>query len=155
MAEQFSDAYWMTHALQLAEQAQLADEVPVGAVLVYDNQLVAEGRNQPISSQDPTAHAEIVALRQAAQYFKNYRLLNTTLYITLEPCVMCVGAIIHARVKRVVFGAFDPKTGAASSVFPILGTQKLNHYVEWQGGILENKCGALLKSFFQQRRAVK
>ncbi len=151
-ASTVSDEYWLAHALKLAERAQAINEVPVGAVIVHEQRIIGEGWNQPISSTDPTAHAEIMALRQAAQVLNNYRLLNTTLYVTLEPCVMCAGAIIHARVKRVVFGAFDPKAGAAGSMFEVLGTKKLNHYVEWQGGVLAEPCGLTLKSFFKARR---
>lgn len=147
-----NDEAWMRHAINLAEQAKVADEVPVGAVIVHEGKIIGEGWNQPISRHDPSAHAEMIALRRAAQTLENYRLLNTTLYVTLEPCVMCAGAIIHARVKRVVFGAFDPKAGAAGSVFEVLGTKKLNHYVEWQGGILAEDCGAMLRNFFKQRR---
>ncbi|MDF2866801.1 MAG: zinc-binding protein [Gammaproteobacteria bacterium] len=149
---EFSDDYWLAHALRLAERAQAAGEVPVGAVIVHEQRVIGEGWNQPISSSDPTAHAEIMALRQAAQGLNNYRLLNTTLYVTLEPCVMCAGAIIHARVKRVVFGAYDPKAGAAGSLFEVLGTKKLNHYVEWQGGVLAEPCALALKAFFRARR---
>ena len=149
---QETDSYWMRKALLLAERAKGQGEVPVGAIIVYEQQVVAEGWNQPTALQDPTAHAEILALRQAADVLNNYRLLNTTLYVTLEPCVMCAGAIIHARVKRVVFGAYDPKAGAAGSVFDVLGTRKLNHCVAWQGGLLAEECAQQLKSFFQQRR---
>lgn len=152
MRKEFADEYWMRHALKLAEQAKAQGEVPVGAIIVHDGQLVAEGWNQPIAKADPTAHAEIIAMRQAAKVLNNYRLLNTTLYVTLEPCVMCAGAIIHARVKRVIFGAYDPKAGAAGSVFEVLGTKKLNHYVEWQGGILAESCSEQLKNFFAERR---
>jgi tRNA(adenine34) deaminase len=149
---EFSDEYWMMRALNLAELAKQEGEVPVGALVIVGQQLVGEGWNRPILDHDPTAHAEIIALRRAAQALDNYRLLNTTLYVTLEPCVMCAGAIIHARVKRVVFGAYDPKAGAAGSVFDILGTKRLNHYVSWQGGILASESSQLLKSFFRARR---
>lgn len=151
-APRFSDEYWLAHALKLAGRAQAVNEVPVGAIIVHEQRIIGEGWNQPISTHDPTAHAEIIALRQAAKVLDNYRLLNTTLYVTLEPCVMCAGAIIHARVKRVVFGAFDPKAGAAGSLFEVLGTKKLNHYVEWRGGVLAESCALTLKSFFKSRR---
>ena len=146
------DLHWMQHALALAARAEAADEVPVGAVLVCDGEILGEGWNQPIGSHDPTAHAEIVALRDAAQRTANYRLPNTTLYVTLEPCAMCSGAIIHARVARVVFGAADPRAGAAGSVFDILTTHKLNHRVEVTGGIEALAAAAQLQAFFQQRR---
>lgn len=146
------DQFWMQCAIQLAKKAAEQDEVPVGAVLVLDDQIIGEGWNRPISTQDPTAHAEVIALRQGAEKIKNYRLVNSTLYVTLEPCVMCVGAIVHARVQRVVFGAFDPKTGAVSSVYQLGGKNQFNHRVEYCGGLLANECGELLKKFFQARR---
>jgi len=148
----FSDEYWMRQSILLANKAESLDEVPVGAVLVYDNAVIGEGWNQPIGLHDPTAHAEMMALRAGALAVKNYRLVNTTLYVTLEPCAMCVGAIIHARVKRVVFGASDPKTGAAGSVFALLNDDKFNHKVDVTGGVLADECGGLLKSFFAKRR---
>ncbi|MDZ7663373.1 tRNA adenosine(34) deaminase TadA [Thiohalophilus sp.] len=146
------DAFWMQRALELARQAEAAGEVPVGALLVRDEQAIGEGWNQPIGSHDPSAHAEMCALRDAAQRLGNYRLSGTTLYVTLEPCVMCAGAIIHARVKRVVFGARDPKTGAAGSVFDILNSDQHNHRVEICGGVMAEECGALLRRFFKQKR---
>jgi len=146
------DIKWMQHAIKLAKHAGAIDEVPVGAVLVKDNQLIAEGWNQPITSNDPTAHAEMVALRAAAQTLANYRLVNTTLYITLEPCSMCAGALIHARVKRVVFGASDPRTGAAGSVFNILNTTRLNHTIDIQQDVLAQECSELLTNFFKNKR---
>lgn len=146
------DLFWMQRALELARQAEAAGEVPVGAVLVKEDQVLGEGWNAPIGEHDPTAHAEIRALRQAANRLGNYRLLNTTLYVTLEPCVMCAGAIIHARVKRVVYGAADPKTGAAGSVFDILNSELHNHRVEITAGVLDQECSTLLKGFFQARR---
>ena len=142
----------MRQAMSLALRAAREDEVPVGAVLVKDGQLVAEGWNRPIGSCDPTAHAEIQALRAGAKKLGNYRLLDTTLYVTLEPCAMCAGAIIHSRVQRVVFGAYDSKGGAAGSVFEILGTDKLNHKVAFSGGVLEQECGNLLSEFFRIKR---
>ncbi|MBI3771689.1 MAG: tRNA adenosine(34) deaminase TadA [Gammaproteobacteria bacterium] len=147
-----NDLFWMRQALQLARRAALEGEVPVGAVVVQDNVLIAEGWNQPILRHDPTAHAEIVALRAAAEILNNYRLPNTTLYVTLEPCVMCAGALVHARVRRVVYGASDPKTGAAGSVFDILGNKRHNHRIEIQGGVMAEECGALLTEFFRARR---
>lgn len=147
-----ADLFWMRHALSLAQRAALEGEVPVGAVLVQDDVLIAEGWNQPILSHDPTAHAEIVALRAAAETLNNYRLPGTTLYVTLEPCVMCAGAIVHARVKRVVFGAPDPKTGAAGSVFDVLVSDRHNHRVQVTGGVLAEECGRLLTEFFRARR---
>lgn len=146
------DLFWMQRALELARQAEAEGEVPVGAVLVKEDQVVGESWNAPIGEHDPTAHAEIRALRNAATRLGNYRLLDTTLYVTLEPCVMCAGAIIHARVKRVVFGAADPKTGAAGSVFDILNSELHNHRVEITSGVLEAECSAMLKEFFQARR---
>lgn len=146
------DQFWMQRALELAHKAEAEGEVPVGAVLVKDDQVLGEGWNAPISRHDPTAHAEIHALRSAAEKIGNYRLVDTTLYVTLEPCVMCAGAIIHARVKRVVYGATDPKTGAAGSVFDILNSDRHNHQVETRSGVLAEQCGSLLKDFFQVRR---
>jgi len=146
------DIQWMQHALQLARRAESIGEVPVGALIVKDNELIAEGWNQPITSNDPTAHAEVVALRAAAKKINNYRLVDTTLYVTLEPCSMCAGALIHARVKRVVIGASDPRTGAAGSVFNILNTDKLNHFIDIEMGILKEECGELLKQFFKRKR---
>lgn len=146
------DIKWMQHAITLAKYAESIDEVPVGAIIVIDNEIVSEGWNQPITENDPTAHAEIIALRSAAKALENYRLVNTTLYVTLEPCSMCAGALIHARVKRVVFGANDPRTGAAGSMFDILNTTKLNHQVEIEHGVLEAECAELLKQFFKNKR---
>lgn len=142
----------MRRAIELAQHAEQQGEVPVGAVLVRDDAIIAEGWNQPIASQDPTAHAEIVTLRAAAAALDNYRLLDTTLYVTLEPCIMCIGAIIHARVKRVVFGANDPKAGAICSVYTIPDDRRLNHHVEVTGGVLAQECGAILSRFFRERR---
>jgi tRNA(adenine34) deaminase len=150
--EPAADAEWMRHALKLARRAQELGEVPVGAVLVRGEEVVAEGWNQPIASHDPTAHAEIVALREAARVLGNYRLAGTTLYVTLEPCVMCAGAIIHARVARVVFGAPDPKAGAVNSVYDVISNPKLNHKPAWTGGILADECSTLLQAFFRDRR---
>jgi tRNA(adenine34) deaminase len=146
------DEYWMRKALQLAQHAESLGEVPVGAVLVKDNQLVAEGWNQPITSNDPTAHAEIVAMRRAGYELENYRIVDTVLYVTLEPCVMCAGALIHARVKRVVYGASDPKAGADESVFNLLRDERFNHRIEVTGGVLAEECGQMLSHFFQSIR---
>ncbi|MDF0534843.1 tRNA adenosine(34) deaminase TadA [Shewanella sp. A32] len=154
MTEQ-QDNYWMQQALTLAKEAEAAGEVPVGAVLVWHNQLIASGRNQPIGSHDPCGHAEIICLRQAGQVLQNYRLLNTTLYVTLEPCAMCAGAMVHSRVARVVFGAPDPKTGAAGSVIDLLQHPIFNHQVQVSGGVLATECGELLSSFFRRRRQEK
>lgn len=142
----------MRFAIRLAERAQQEGEVPVGAVIVANGRIIGEGWNCPITTNDPTAHAEIRALRHAAGQSGNYRVPGTTLYVTLEPCVMCAGALIHARVARVVFGATDPKAGAAGSVFEVLGTDRLNHRVEVVKGILAAECGALLSEFFRSRR---
>jgi len=154
--EQFSlDTFWMQHALELAKRAESEGEVPVGAIVVYDEQVIGEGWNRPITDNDPTAHAEIMALRSAAKKINNYRLLDTTLYVTLEPCIMCSGAIIHSRVKRVVYGALDPKAGAAESAFTILGTDCLNHQVNVENGILATECGQILTDFFRKKRKEK
>jgi Cytosine/adenosine deaminases len=142
----------MDHALRLADRAAAAGEVPVGAVLVLNDQALGEGWNRPLSNHDPTAHAEILALRAAAERLGNYRLPDTTLYVTLEPCVMCAGALIHARIKRLVFGAFDPKMGAAGSVFDLLRSPLHNHCVRCEGGLFSDRCGALLREFFKARR---
>ena len=150
------DERWMEQALALAERAEQAGEVPVGALIVKDNELIGEGFNQPITDNDPTAHAEIIALRQAAKNISNYRITsNTTLYVTLEPCIMCAGAIVHARINRVVFAAFDPKTGAAGSVFSLLANENNNHQVEVKGGVLEEKAAVQIRQFFRLRRQSK
>lgn len=147
-----NDEQWMQKALKLALRAQSEGEVPVGAVLVREGQIIGEGWNQPISAHDPSAHAEILALRKGALFLNNYRLINTTLYVTLEPCAMCAGAMIHARIQRLVFAAFDPKTGAAGSIMNILQDPRLNHRVIVEGGLLALESAALLQSFFQSRR---
>ncbi len=147
------DEHWMRQALAQAQAAALAGEVPVGAVVVKDGQVIATGRNAPVQGHDPTAHAEIVALRAAAQLLGNYRLDGCTLYVTLEPCAMCSGAMLHARVSRVVFGATDPKTGAAGSVLNLFGHAAINHQTQVQGGVLAHEGGALLSAFFRRRRA--
>ena len=142
----------MRHALRLAQQAAEAGEVPVGAVVVYQGQIVGEGRNAPIASGDPTAHAEVQALRDAARRLGNYRLEGCTLYVTLEPCTMCSGAMLHARVGRLVYGAAEPKTGAAGSVLNVFGYPAINHQTQVLRGVLAEECAALLARFFQQRR---
>jgi tRNA(adenine34) deaminase len=150
MSEQ--DENWMRRALELARQAQQQGEVPIGAVIVQDGELLAEGYNQPIAANDPTAHAEIVALRRAAARANNYRLSGATLYVTLEPCAMCAGAIVHARLAHVIYGAPDPKTGAAGSIMDLFAHPALNHRVAVTGGVLTQECAALLQGFFQSRR---
>ncbi len=146
------DVRWMRYALDLARRAEQQQEVPVGAVLVRDGEVIGEGWNRPIATHDPTAHAEIVALRHAASAVGNYRLPDTILYVTLEPCVMCAGAIIHARVARVVYGADDPRSGAAGSLFSVLGTDRLNHRPQVTGGVLKHESRVLLRDFFRRRR---
>jgi tRNA(adenine34) deaminase len=148
-----TDEHWMRLVLELAGHAAAAGEVPVAAVLVADGQVVGEGRNCPVGSCDPTAHAEINALRDAARQRGNYRLVDTTLYVTLEPCVMCVGALIHARVARLVFGAREPRAGAVVSQFRLLEAGCFNHRVRWSEGLLAAECGALLVDFFRSRRS--
>jgi tRNA(adenine34) deaminase len=142
----------MREALALAREAGAAGEVPVGALVVVDGEVVGRGFNRPIGRHDPTAHAEVMALRDAATRLGNYRLPGSTLYVTLEPCVMCSGAIMHARVARVVFGARDPKTGAAGSVIDLYAEERLNHHADIEGGLLAEECGALLSRFFAARR---
>ncbi|WP_446809636.1 tRNA adenosine(34) deaminase TadA [Methylomonas sp. 2BW1-5-20] len=147
-----TDEEWLRYAIRLAQRAESRGEVPVGALLVHNDRCIAEGWNQPIQTNDPTAHAEIVALRKAGQKLNNYRLNDTTLYVTLEPCVMCMGAIAHARVKRLVFGAYDPKRGAVCHALQLSDAPFLNHHVEWTGGVLEADCADLLSDFFKGRR---
>jgi tRNA(adenine34) deaminase len=147
-----SDEAFMRMALNAAAEAKLAGEVPVGAVVVRDGEVISIGYNQPIGRHDPTAHAEIAALRTAAQAVGNYRLVDCTLYVTLEPCVMCAGAMMHARLARVVFGASDPKTGACGSVVNLFAEKKLNHQTHVVGGVLAEECGAMLSTFFSERR---
>ena len=147
-----NDEYWMRRALELAERARTVGEVPVGAALVMDGDCIGEGWNRSISSSDPTAHAEIMALRAGAAHVGNYRLPDATLYVSLEPCAMCAGAIILARLKRLVYAAADPRTGAAGSVFNILQSDRLNHRVELSSGILQEEAAGLLQAFFRERR---
>ena len=145
----------MREALTLARHASTLGEVPVGAVVVKDGIIIGRGFNQPITSNDPTTHAEIVALRDAAKNIQNYRLVDCELFVTLEPCMMCVGAMLHARVKRVVFGAMEPKTGVCGSVMNLPNEPKLNHHATFTGGVLADECGAMLKAFFSARRTAK
>lgn len=147
-----TDEDWMRHALRLAQRAEAQGEVPIGALLVQDNRCIAEGWNQPIQNHDPTAHAEIQVLRHAGRVLQNYRLIDTTLYVTLEPCVMCMGAIAHARVSRLVFGAYDPKRGAVCHALQLTNAPFLNHKIDWLGGVLEKSCAETLTSFFKARR---
>jgi tRNA(adenine34) deaminase len=149
---QAADARWMGEALALAREAQSRGEVPVGAVVVCRDGVVGRGGNSPIAHADPTAHAEIAALRDAARALDNYRLPGCTLYVTLEPCAMCAGAMLHARIARVVFGAHDPKTGAAGSVIDLFAEPRLNHHASVTGGVRGDECAALLTAFFAARR---
>jgi tRNA(adenine34) deaminase len=148
-----TDEYWMQQALVLARQAEAANEVPVGAVLVRDGVMLGQGYNRPISSRDPTAHAEIVALRDAATQASNYRLPGSTLYVTIEPCTMCVGAMIHARVERLVFGALEPRAGAVISQHQLAAHPAYNHQMQVTGGVLEEACASVMREFFRRRRA--
>ncbi|MGA7595191.1 MAG: tRNA adenosine(34) deaminase TadA [Gallionella sp.] len=147
-----TDADYMRHALALARQAGTAGEVPVGAVVVRDGVIIGRGFNAPISRHDPSAHAEMMAMREAAQNSGNYRLVGCELFVTLEPCLMCAGAIMHARIARLVYGASDPKTGACGSVLNVFSEQRLNHHAEVVSGILADECGSMLSNFFALRR---
>ncbi|HFD79601.1 MAG TPA: tRNA adenosine(34) deaminase TadA [Gammaproteobacteria bacterium] len=147
-----NDVRWMQYALTLARRAADQGEVPVGCVIVHEGEIIGEGWNQPIATSDPTAHAEIVALRDAGRRRGNYRLSGATLYVTLEPCLMCAGAMVHARIARLVFGATDPKRGAVDSTAKAFETRGLNHRVEVSGGILESECATVLRDFFRERR---
>jgi tRNA(adenine34) deaminase len=149
------DALWMREALRLASQAEQQGEVPIGAVLVLNDEIIGEGFNRPISENDPTAHAEIIAVRQGAKRIVNYRILDATLYVTLEPCVMCMGALLHARVKCLVYGAKDPRVGVHAQLSQWVDTKKSNHAVDIVGGLLAEECGFLLTNFFQNKRAAK
>jgi tRNA(adenine34) deaminase len=155
MATQPDEEYFMRLALREAERAGELGDVPIGAVVVHGGEVIAAGRNERELRGDPTAHAEILALREAAQALGSWRVLETTLYVTLEPCAMCAGAIVLARVPRVLFGASDPKAGAAGSVLDVLGEPRLNHRPEVVGGVLEDECGALLSAFFAARRGAR
>ncbi|WP_023640488.1 tRNA adenosine(34) deaminase TadA [Dickeya zeae] len=152
MSSPMDDEFWMRHALSLAQRAWDEGEVPVGAVLVQGDRVIGEGWNRPIGRHDPTAHAEIMALQQGGQVLQNYRLLDTTLYITLEPCVMCAGAMIHSRITRLVYGAADAKTGAAGSLVDILRHPGMNHQIAITDGVLAEECSELLSHFFRMRR---
>jgi len=155
-AGQEDDTFWMQQALEQARLAAARDEVPVGAVLVdKTGECIAVGHNQPIAAHDPTAHAEIMVLREAAQGLQNYRLPGTTLYVTLEPCTMCVGALVQARIGRLVYGAAEPKTGAIESAHRLFEEGQFNHYPEVRGGVLESDCAALMSAFFEQKRRLK
>ncbi len=152
---EMDDEDWMRAALELARCGRNAGEVPVGAVVVKDGVIIGRGFNQPISGHDPTAHAEIMALRDAAAHLKNYRLTDCTLYVTMEPCVMCAGAILHARIARLVYGAREYKTGAHGSVMDVFAEPRLNHHCEVQGEVLADECSALISGFFEARRQTK
>ena len=154
-AQQIIDRQWMRLAMQLAEQAELKGEVPVGAVLVKDDVMIASGFNLSIINNDPTAHAEMECIRQAGNVLNNYRMLDTTLYVTLEPCAMCAGAMVHGRIKRVVYGADDLKTGAAGSVIDLLQHPAFNHQLAVSAGVLADECAEQLSAFFKRRRAEK
>ena len=149
------DSLFMERALELGRCAADCGEVPVGAVIVYDGQIVGEGYNQPISSCDPSAHAEIVAIRQACAKLNNYRLTGCELYVTIEPCTMCVGAMVHARIKRVIFGALEPRAGALKSQLQLMEHGPYNHSIVWDGGVLAEQCGAMMADFFRQKRDLK
>ena len=143
---------WMQVAINLANHASSIDEIPVGAIIVYENKIIGEGWNQPISSNDPTAHAEIMALRDAGKNIGNYRLPDATMYVTLEPCAMCAGAIVHARLAKLVYAVDDPKTGACGSVLNLLQIDEFNHKVEIENGIMKEECRSLIQSFFKEKR---
>ena len=144
--------FFMSEALKQAKLSFKADEVPIGAVLVYQNKIIASGHNLSIANHDPSAHAEILTIRDAGQYLKNYRLLNCSLYVTLEPCVMCLGAIFHARISNLIFGAYDPKTGACESAVNLKENKELNHHCFIRGGVLEEESKTLLQNFFEIKR---
>ena len=150
-----SDEQFMRRALQLAEQAATVGEVPVGALVVANGEVIGEGYNQPISSCDPTGHAEIIAIRKAATALGNYRLSGCDLYVTIEPCTMCVGAMIHGRIGRIVFGAAEPRAGALESQLKLMDSSHFNHSIEWQGGVLAQECGAIISDFFRAKRVKK
>ncbi|HKQ81034.1 MAG TPA: tRNA adenosine(34) deaminase TadA [Steroidobacteraceae bacterium] len=146
------DLTFMQRAIELARAAAAAGEVPVGAVVVHERKIIGEGWNRPIATHDPTAHAEIVALRAAAQALGSYRLAHATLYVTLEPCAMCAGAMVHARVKRLVYGSSDPRAGASGSIFNVTQNPALNHRIDCESGLMSDECGELLREFFAARR---
>jgi len=153
MPNSAQDQTFMSEAITLAKQAAAEGEVPVGAIIVKDDTIIGRGYNAPINNHDPSAHAEIQALRDAANTIGNYRLVDCTLYVTLEPCVMCTGAIQHARIAKLVYGASDPKTGACGSVVNLMAEEQLNHHCEVESGVMADECGSLLSSFFKQKRA--
>ena len=150
-----NDIHWMQYALTLADKAQQLGEIPVGAVLVKDNAMIGEGWNQSIANSDPSAHAEMIAIRAAGKALNNYRLIETTLYVTLEPCPMCAGLLVHSRIKRLVYGAADYKTGSAGSIINLTNHPNLNHQIEVKGGVLEDQCAEKISRFFRNRRAQK
>ena len=152
IADLKKDEYWMQQALAAAHEAEKNDEVPVGAVLVNNNELISTASNSPISLNDPSAHAEVLAIRKAAQALNNYRMPGVTLYVTLEPCMMCAGAMLHARIERLVFGAYDEKTGVAGSCCDWIIDDMQTHKIKVQGGVLKQECGALLQNFFKRKR---
>ncbi|MGR5064318.1 tRNA adenosine(34) deaminase TadA [Photobacterium sp. DNB22_13_2] len=154
-APEYNDEDFMRRAMELASRAEEAGEVPVGAVVVYQGQVIGEGWNRSITHHDATAHAEIMALRQAGQVLQNYRLIDATLYVTLEPCPMCAGAMVHSRIGKVVFGAHDLKTGAAGSIMNLLSYEQVNHHVAIESGVLADECRHQLQAFFKRRRAEK
>lgn len=149
------DKRFMERAFELAEQAGSIDEIPVGAVVVANGEIIGEGYNQSITLNDPSAHAEMIAIRQAGQAINNYRMLDCTLYVTLEPCPMCAGLLVHSRIKKLIFASSDLKTGCAGSVFNLVANEQLNHQIEVQDGLMKEECSHLLSSFFQRRRAEK
>ncbi|MGH1485327.1 MAG: tRNA adenosine(34) deaminase TadA [Cellvibrionaceae bacterium] len=149
------DQYWMQQALLLADQAESLEEVPVGALLVLNDEVIGRGYNQPITTNDPTAHAEIIALRDAAKHLGNYRLVGATLYVTIEPCTMCAGAIIHSRISRLVYGATEPKAGAISSCSQLLDADYVNYKVDYLGGVCADECSQKISDFFSKRRRQK
>ena len=154
-SQNHQDEFFMREAMTLAQQAAERGEVPVGAVVVKDGEIIGRGSNAPIGMHDPSAHAEILAMRDAAKNIGNYRLVDCSLYVTLEPCAMCAGAIQHARIGKLIFGAKDPKTGACGSVINLMAEDKLNHHTDINTGVLESECGQLLSDFFKQRRQEK
>lgn len=144
--------YYMQEAYELAKLADQKNEVPIGAIVVYEGKIIGKGHNSSIEKSDPTAHAEIIAMREAGNYLSNYRLLNCTLYVTLEPCIMCAGAMVHARIKELIFAAYDPKAGAITNAFELFSDPSINHQIQWRGGVKETQCSTLLKEFFHQKR---
>lgn len=150
-----SDEFWMSEAMKLADKAAAQGEIPVGAILIQNGKVIGRGWNQSITLNDPTAHAEVMALRDAGQHLNNYRIINSTMYVTLEPCAMCSGALVHSRIERLVFGAHDYKTGAVESVMKVLTHESANHIVEYQSGVCGKECSAQLSNFFKMRRAEK